>query len=157
MWWIPSVIGATTVGHPASSPHRWPFPICARVVRRLTGPGRCPAPARPPRPARAPRGSALPLPFPHGPDCAAVPPAAPSSGAGVIRTRGAAAGDAPAVTGVVAAAFTRYVERLGGIRPWPMTLDYAEIIADGQTWVAEEVAGDVAGHLAAGDVVGVLV
>jgi len=75
----------------------------------------------------------------------------------VIRTRGAAAGDAPAVTGVVAAAFTRYVERLGGIRPWPMTLDYAEIIADGQTWVAEEVAGDVAGHVAAGDGVGVLV
>jgi N-acetylglutamate synthase-like GNAT family acetyltransferase len=64
----------------------------------------------------------------------------------VITTRRATAGDAPAVTTVVLAAFAVYVERLGGVQPWPMSLDYAEVIADGQTWVADD-AGEVAGVL----------
>ena len=50
------------------------------------------------------------------------------------------------MTSVVLAAFAVYVERLGGVQPWPMSLDYAEIIAEGQTWVAEE-AGEVVGVL----------
>ena len=50
------------------------------------------------------------------------------------------------MTSVVLAAFEVYVERLGGVQPWPMTLDYAEIIADGQTWLAED-AGEVVGVL----------
>ena len=50
------------------------------------------------------------------------------------------------MTAVVLAAFEMYVERLGGVQPWPMSLDYAEIIADGQTWVAED-AGEVVGVL----------
>jgi len=50
------------------------------------------------------------------------------------------------VTSVVLAAFEVYVERLGGAQPWPMTLDYAEVIADGQTWLAED-AGEVVGVL----------
>jgi len=64
----------------------------------------------------------------------------------VVTTRRATAGDAPAVTAVVLAAFAMYVERLGGVQPWPMSLDYAEIIADGQTWLAED-AGEVVGVL----------
>ena len=50
------------------------------------------------------------------------------------------------MTSVVLAAFEVYVERLGGVQPWPMSLDYAEIIADGQTWVADD-AGEVVGVL----------
>ena len=64
----------------------------------------------------------------------------------MVTTRRATAGDAPAVTDVVQAAFVPYVERLGGVEPWPMRLDYAEIIADGQTWLAED-AGEVVGVL----------
>ena len=64
----------------------------------------------------------------------------------MVTTRRATAGDAPAVTAVVLAAFEVYVERLGGVQPWPMSLDYAEIIADGQTWLAED-AGEVVGVL----------
>jgi len=60
--------------------------------------------------------------------------------------RRATGGDAPAVTAVVQAAFAAYVERLGGVEPWPMRLDYAEIITDGQTWVADD-AGEVVGVL----------
>jgi len=44
----------------------------------------------------------------------------------VVTARRATAGDAPAVTSVVLAAFEVYVERLGGVQPWPMTLDYAK-------------------------------
>ena len=64
----------------------------------------------------------------------------------MVTTRRATTGDASAVTAVVLAAFEVYVERLGGVQPWPMTLDYAEIIADGQTWLAED-AGEVVGVL----------
>jgi GNAT superfamily N-acetyltransferase len=64
----------------------------------------------------------------------------------VVTTRRATVGDAPAVTDVVRAAFAAYIGRLGGVEPWPMTLDYADIIADGQTWVAED-AGEVVGGL----------
>ena len=64
----------------------------------------------------------------------------------MVTARRATAGDAPAVTSVVLAAFEVYVELLGGAQPWPMTLDYAEVIADGQTWLAED-AGEVVGVL----------
>jgi N-acetylglutamate synthase-like GNAT family acetyltransferase len=64
----------------------------------------------------------------------------------VVTTRRATAGDAPEVTAVVLAAFAMYVERLGGVQPWPMSLDYAETIADGQTWLADD-AGEVVGVL----------
>ena len=50
------------------------------------------------------------------------------------------------MTTVVLAAFEMYVERLGGVLPWPMSLDYAEVIADGQTWLADD-AGEVVGVL----------
>ena len=43
---------------------------------------------------------------------------------------------------MVGAAFVIYVPRLGGVEPWPMRLDYAGIIADGQTWVAEREGGN---------------
>jgi len=52
--------------------------------------------------------------------------------------------DADAVTTLVRTAFEIYVPRLGGVEPWPMRLGYAGIIADGQTWVAEE-GGEVVG------------
>ena len=64
----------------------------------------------------------------------------------MVTTRRATAGDAPAVTTVVLAAFEMYVERLGGVLPWPMSLDYAEIIAHGQTWLADD-ADEVVGVL----------
>jgi N-acetylglutamate synthase-like GNAT family acetyltransferase len=64
----------------------------------------------------------------------------------VVGTRRATGGDGPSVTDVVQAAFAAYVERLGGVEPWPMRLDYAEIIKDGQTWVADD-AGEVVGVL----------
>jgi N-acetylglutamate synthase-like GNAT family acetyltransferase len=64
----------------------------------------------------------------------------------VVTTRRATVADASAVTAVVLAAFAVYVERLGGVRPWPMTRDYAEVIADGQTWLADD-AGEVVGVL----------
>ena len=56
----------------------------------------------------------------------------------MTQIRPARSDDADAVTAVVGAAFVIYVPRLGGVEPWPMRLDYAGIIADGQTWVAEE-------------------
>ena len=61
----------------------------------------------------------------------------------MVATRRATHGDAPAVTAVVRAAFAAYVERLGGVEPWPMRLDYAEIITDGHTWVADDAGGVV--------------
>ena len=64
----------------------------------------------------------------------------------MVTTRRATVEDAPAVTAVVLAAFAVYVERLGGVQPWPMTLDYAQVIADGQTWLADD-AGEVVGAL----------
>ena len=57
--------------------------------------------------------------------------------------------DADAVTTLVRTAFAIYVPRLGGVEPWPMRLDYAGIIADGQTWVAEE-GGEVVGVVGRG-------
>lgn len=50
------------------------------------------------------------------------------------------------MTAVAKAAFAPYVGRLGDIEPWPMHVDYAEKIADGHTWVAED-AGTVVGLL----------
>ncbi len=60
--------------------------------------------------------------------------------------RPATAEDAEGATGVARAAFTGYVERLGGVEPWPMSLDYAVLIEAGHTWVAEQ-DGQVVGVL----------
>jgi N-acetylglutamate synthase-like GNAT family acetyltransferase len=46
---------------------------------------------------------------------------------------------------VVRAAFDVYVPRMG-LEPWPMRLDYAEVIGRGGTWVADE-GGEVVGVL----------
>jgi GNAT superfamily N-acetyltransferase len=54
--------------------------------------------------------------------------------------------DAEAVSTVAKAAFSPYIGRLGDIEPWPMHVDYAEKVADGHTWVAED-AGEVVGLL----------
>jgi len=57
--------------------------------------------------------------------------------------RSAQAADAPEVSALVAAAYSHYVERIGG-PPGPMTLDYRRVIADGRTTLAvaeDEVVG----------------
>lgn len=64
----------------------------------------------------------------------------------MTRTRRATPADTDAVAEVVRSAFAMYVARLGGVEPWPMRLDYAEVIRRGQTWVADD-DGDVAGVL----------
>jgi GNAT superfamily N-acetyltransferase len=45
--------------------------------------------------------------------------------------------DGEGATRVVRAAFEAYVPRMG-IEPWPMRLDYGEVIGRGGTWVAED-------------------
>jgi ribosomal protein S18 acetylase RimI-like enzyme len=57
--------------------------------------------------------------------------------------RQARAGEADAVSAVVHAAYQHYIARIGK-PPGPMLDDYAQRIADGQTWVledAERIAG----------------
>jgi predicted N-acetyltransferase YhbS len=60
--------------------------------------------------------------------------------------RPATPADAQGATGVVREAFEVYVERMGGLEPWPMTLDYAALIEAGDTWVAQD-DGEVVGVL----------
>jgi N-acetylglutamate synthase-like GNAT family acetyltransferase len=57
-------------------------------------------------------------------------------GAEEIVIRRAAASDAGAVGDLVHAAYQHYVPRIGR-PPVPMTLDYAQVVADGNTWLAE--------------------
>jgi N-acetylglutamate synthase-like GNAT family acetyltransferase len=59
--------------------------------------------------------------------------------------RRAVAADADAAGQLVRAAYAHYVPRIGR-EPVPMALDYARIVADGATWVAEE-SGRIVGVL----------
>lgn len=54
--------------------------------------------------------------------------------------RPARAGDADTVRDVVDAAYRHYIARIGK-PPGPMLDDYAQRIADGQTWVVEDAGG----------------
>ncbi len=51
--------------------------------------------------------------------------------------RRAVPADAQAVGELVRAAYAHYVARLGQ-EPYPMTLDYAVVVAGGNTWVAQD-------------------
>ncbi len=62
-----------------------------------------------------------------------------------IRRAGAA--DAVLVTAIAQEAFAVYVGLIGDVRPWPMDLDYGEVISRGNTWVAEDDHGRVAGFV----------
>jgi GNAT superfamily N-acetyltransferase len=53
-----------------------------------------------------------------------------------VTVRRAAAADAEAVAQLVRAAYEHYVPRIGR-PPVPMTLDYARVVAAGDTWLAE--------------------
>lgn len=64
----------------------------------------------------------------------------------MVDIRPARAEDAAAVTAVARAAFAPYVGRLGDVEPWPMHVDYAEKIAAGHTYVADD-RGAVVGLL----------
>jgi GNAT superfamily N-acetyltransferase len=64
----------------------------------------------------------------------------------VAELRAARTDDAEAVSAVARASFAPYVGRLGDLEPWPMHVDYAEKIAAGHTWVAED-GGEVVGLL----------
>jgi len=70
-----------------------------------------------------------------------------------MHIRRAVADDVTAVRAVVAAAYSRYVPRIGR-EPAPMTADYASLVAAGEVWVGE-TDGRVLGVLvirASGDV-----
>ena len=62
--------------------------------------------------------------------------------------RSAHAGDAAAVAALVDTAYAHYIERIGML-PGPMTLDYAQVIAERQVLVAD-VDGTIAGVLVLG-------
>jgi ribosomal protein S18 acetylase RimI-like enzyme len=53
-----------------------------------------------------------------------------------MTVRKAMAGDREAIEGVVAAAYEPYPASIG-VRPMPMDEDYGEVVARGDTWVAE--------------------
>ena len=61
------------------------------------------------------------------------------------QTRRATADDVSDVTDLVAAAFEKYVERIGK-QPAPMLSDYAALVADGRVWVVDDDGG-VAGMI----------
>lgn len=62
--------------------------------------------------------------------------------------RPAVAADAPLLRDLAQAAYTPYVERMGGLRPRPMDEDYAAAVAEDEVWVAEDDGGpEVVGFL----------
>ena len=71
--------------------------------------------------------------------------ASPTTG-GPIDVRRAASGDALAMAAVAEAAYSPYVERMGGLRPGPMDTDYAAAVTDTEAWVATD-GGAVVGFL----------
>jgi ribosomal protein S18 acetylase RimI-like enzyme len=60
--------------------------------------------------------------------------------------RVATSDEGPRLSLIAQEAYAPYVERLGGLRPAPMDVDYGAAIAESEVWVAE-VAGEVAGFL----------
>lgn len=65
---------------------------------------------------------------------------------GGMNLRRAMTADAPAITQIAQEAYAPYVGRMGGQRPAPMDLDYAALVRDTETWVAES-DGDIVGFL----------
>jgi ribosomal protein S18 acetylase RimI-like enzyme len=51
--------------------------------------------------------------------------------------RRATAVDVPSIGQIAQAAYAPYVERMGGLRPGPMDLDYDDVVAQTETWVLE--------------------
>lgn len=64
----------------------------------------------------------------------------------LIRLRRAITADAAQLAYVAEAAYSPYLERMGGLRPGPMDTDYAAAVADAEAWVAE-ADGTVVGFL----------
>jgi ribosomal protein S18 acetylase RimI-like enzyme len=50
--------------------------------------------------------------------------------------RRATASDAPAMQRVAEAAYSPYLERMGGLRPGPLLTDYAAAVTETEAWVA---------------------
>ena len=71
--------------------------------------------------------------------------ASPTTG-GPIDVRRAAAGDAAVMAAIAEAAYSPYVERMGGLRPGPMDTDYVAAVTDTEAWVATD-GGAVVGFL----------
>jgi len=63
-----------------------------------------------------------------------------------MELRRATGADAPAVAAIAEAAYSPYLERMGGLRPGPMDTDYDAAVADTEAWVVE-VDGAVAGFV----------
>jgi ribosomal protein S18 acetylase RimI-like enzyme len=55
----------------------------------------------------------------------------------VLSLRRATAADAPEMTRIARAAYTPYVDRMGGQHPAPLDADYDAVVADAEAWVAE--------------------
>jgi ribosomal protein S18 acetylase RimI-like enzyme len=55
----------------------------------------------------------------------------------MVTIRQARGEDVPALRELAMAAYARYLPRLGGQLPAPVTADYAAAVASGNTWVAE--------------------
>ena len=66
-----------------------------------------------------------------------------------VRLRPAGTQDAPRLAEIVRAAYARYVERLGGREPRPMSEDYAAVVAAKQVLVAER-GGELVGLVVLG-------
>lgn len=60
--------------------------------------------------------------------------------------RRATPADATRMAAVAEAAYTPYLERMGGMRPGPLDADYAAAVAESEAWVVEH-DGDVVGFL----------
>ena len=63
-----------------------------------------------------------------------------------VDLRRATPDDVAPIERIAAAAFTPYVERMGGMRPGPLDADYAALVAEAETWVAD-ADGEVVGFL----------
>jgi ribosomal protein S18 acetylase RimI-like enzyme len=63
-----------------------------------------------------------------------------------MELRRATEADGPVLGGIAEAAYSPYLERMGGLRPGPMDTDYAAAAAETEAWVAL-LDGDVVGFV----------
>jgi ribosomal protein S18 acetylase RimI-like enzyme len=63
-----------------------------------------------------------------------------------MELRRATGADGPVLADIAEAAYSPYLERMGGLRPGPMDTDYAAAVAETEAWVAL-LDGDVVGFV----------
>jgi ribosomal protein S18 acetylase RimI-like enzyme len=67
-----------------------------------------------------------------------------------MELRRATGADGPVLADIAEAAYSPYLERMGGLRPGPMDTDYAAAVAETEAWVAL-LDGDVVGFVLLAD------